>query len=164
MHHPYTPPPFHQASRFTSAPRLYWKLKRASSWISCYFGILGNIAGRISQNIVQQLEYGGQSSVPSLSWRFANILMGFVNLPLCISELPLFAEATIQNKSPGHLSISSVFKWGKGLCTPTLLHWDEILKNWQTLVLILGGFCILQQCFGKILHNAPIFWFWEDFV
>ena len=56
--------------------------------------------------------------------------MGFVNLPLCISELPLFAEAKIQNKSPDHLCISIPMGKEKG---PNL---DEMYKtllgiNWS---------------------------------
>ena len=49
--------------------------------------------------------------------------MGFVNLPLCISELPLFAEAKIQNKSPDHLCISIPMGKEKG---PNL---DEMYKR-----------------------------------
>ena len=107
IHHP--PPPF------TKLPVLLWHLvilwnpKQSFETRMCH-GFhdilnLGKLWRAHFSNIVQH-EYGGQSSVPSLSWRFANILMGFVNLPLCISELPLFAEAKIQNKSPGHLYIS----------------------------------------------------------
>ena len=107
------PPPFTKLSallwHLVSVVESTTKLGNQNwSWISCHFEVwnLGKEWRGNFSNIVQH-EYGGQSSVPSLSsWRFANILMGFVNLPLCISEPPLFAEAKIQNKSPDHLYIS----------------------------------------------------------
>lgn len=176
MHHPYTTPPFHQASRFTSAPRLYWKLKCALSWISCYFGILGNIAGRISQILCSSMNMVvSPLSLPVLT--ICKYFDGICQSPsLYFRTSPVCGGATIQNKSPGHLS-GSVFKWGKKkglcmhshctvyiLCTPTLLHCDQIQKNWGTHIGHLQSLVFFCFIFWWISLNAAMFWFQNDFA